>query len=558
MNGGDAAVRLLLRLKWRGFWRRQARRLRTGKGLLLALPGALLVVWWGAAFLIPSERSPLAARLGPELTEGLIQVLLAGLTLVTFANAFSFRGLYIPASEIETLFAAPLSRPALVRMRMAITLLRSAVGAVFGGCAAMRLASEPLFGFAGGFVAFVWIAVLGQGLSLLLGSAENRVAALFAKAPVGLLRSAGIACTAALLYGLIVEGPDMSPLTRSPLDWLRGISQAPLLGALLAPFWPFARAVAATSAAEFWPAFGGAVAILGASLAAVAQSTVDYRETALATSAELARRLARMRRGLGAGGVQAKRLPLSWRTPWLFGRGPFGAIAFAKSASILRKARAGVVFAVMVMAAVTFFASRHVERPADAWGAAALVAGFGTFYLTLGLRYDFREELDHLGAIRAWPLASWRIFAATLAPQVLLVSLFVDAGVAFVLARAGEIDARFALLALAVTLAVSVWVAIDNIVFLLAPTRSAPGNDGVLQNAGRSLLLGMLRSLTMLAVVAAAAAPSLVAIQIFGAELDFAFGIGAASALAVLGACAVASVALGGWALARFDVSRER
>jgi hypothetical protein len=58
--------------------------------------------------------------------------------------------------------------------------------------------------------------------------------------------------------------------------------------------------------------------------------------------------------------------------------------------------------------------------------------------------------------------------------------------------------------------------------------------------------------------VAAAAAPSLIAIQIFGAEPDFAFGIGAASALTVLAACAVASVALGGWALARFDVSRER
>jgi len=558
LNGGDAAARLLLRLKWRGFWRRQARRLRTGKGLLLALPGALLALWWGAVVLIPSERSGLATRLGPESTEGLIQLLLAGLTLITFANAFAFRGLYIPASEIETLFAAPLSRPVLVRMRMAITLARSAFGALLGGCAAMRMASEPLFGLAGGFVAFVWIAVLGQGLSLLLGSAENRLAAWVAKTPVGLLRTAGIACTAALLYGLVVDAPDASDLSRNPLDWLRGASQAPVLGVVLAPFWPFARAVGATSAAEFWPAFAGAVAILGASLAAVAQSRVDYRETALATSAELARRLARMRRGLGAGGVQARRLPLSWRTPWLFGRGPFGAIAFAKSASILRKARAGVLFALFVMAAVTFFASRQVESSAEAWSSALLVAGFGTFYLTLGLRYDFREELDHLGAIRAWPLASWKIFAATLAPQVLLVSLFVDAGVAVVLARAGALDARFALLALAVVLAVSVWVAIDNIVFLLAPTRSAPGNDGVLQHAGRSLLLGMLRSLTMLAVVAAAAAPSLIAIQLFGAEPEFAFGVGAASALAVLCACAVGCVALGGWVLARFDVSRER
>ena len=42
-----------------------------------------------------------------------------------------------------------------------------------------------------------------------------------------------------------------------------------------------------------------------------------------------------------------------------------------------------------------------------------------------GLRFDFREELDRMATLRAWPLAPWRIFLFVVLPQAMLVSILV-------------------------------------------------------------------------------------------------------------------------------------
>lgn len=554
----DPAARLLLRLKWRGFWRKQWRRVRTPSGAVLALVGGALGALWLASLSLSMFRSG-PARLGADEVELLAQLALAVIVVITLSTSLSFRGLYVPAGEIETLFSAPLSRPSLIRMRLAVALVRSGLGAAFAGLGAARLGSSPLYAFAGAFSAFLWAPILGQGVAIALGGAENRLAARLARAPHRALR---MALVGALLIGLVMlvtQDPRASdaPL-RTPLEQLRQLAEQPVVAALLSPFWPWARAISATGPAEFWPAFALCVALMAATLFAVGNLRVDFRETALATAADVARRLARMRRGLGAGGVEARRLPLEWRTPWLFGRGPFGAIAYRKTASILRRARGGLVFGAVVMAAVTLFASQWAGPAGGGYRAALLVAGFGAFYLSLGLRYDFREELDALPAIRAWPLAPWKIFLATIAPQVALVSLLVAAGVLITLARAGELDLRFAPLTLLIALLVATWVCIDNLAFLLAPTRAAPGHDGVLQHMGRSIVLAVLRSLTMAAALAAAAAPVAVCVQLLGWSLESALPLGLSAAAGVLSVEIAALVAAGGLALARFDVARER
>ncbi len=553
-----SAARLLLRLKWRGFWRKQWRRVRTPSGALLALLGGALAVLWLASLSLPMfRRGP--TRLGADDAELLAQFALAVIVVIALSTSFSFRGLYVPAGEIETLFSAPLSRPTLIRLRLAVALARSALGASFAGLGATRLGGSPHYAFAGAFTAFLWAPILGQGVAIALGGAENRLAARVARAPHRALR---MALFAGLLLGflsLLSHDPRASDLPeRAPLEYLRQLAENPLVAAFLAPFWPWARAVSATGPSEFWPAFALCLAIVAATLAVVANLRVDFRETALATSADMARRLARMSRGLGAGGVEARRLPLAWRTPWLFGRGPFGAVAFRKTASILRRARGGVLFGCVVIAAVTLFASQWLDPAGGGFQSALLVTAFGAFYLSLGLRYDFREELDTLPAIRAWPLAPWKIFLATIAPQIGLISVLVAAGAAFTLWRAGELDLRFAALAMLIGLLVATWVGIDNLAFLLAPTRAAPGHDGVLQHMGRSIVLALLRSLTMAAALAAAAAPVLICVQLLGWSLQSALPWGLLGAAGVLVVEVAALVAAGGLALARFDVARER
>jgi hypothetical protein len=557
MNG-DAALLLLLRFKWRGFWRKQWRRLRTPSGILLALlGGGVLALWLFSMVFQFGRRGP--RGLAVEDAELVIQCALLALVTLTASTALSFRGLHIPASEIETLFAAPVSRAAMIRMRLAVALVRSAVGALFVGLGASRLATWPLYGFAGAFLALLWIPVLSQGLSILFGDAENRLAARLANGPSRVLRLLVLAAVVLFVVSLLdAPSASLDGAAFDPLAMLRRLAENPFASALLSLFWPWARAVAATSAGEFWPAFGACVGIFGLTVAAVSNLRVDFRETALATSADLAKRLARMRRGLGAGGVEARRLPLAWRTPWLFGRGPFGAIAFRKSASILRKARGGLLFGVLIIAAVSFFALRLVEEPDEALNAALMVAVFGTFYLSLGLRYDFREELDVLVSIRAWPLAPWRIFLATITPQIALVSALVLCGVTAVFLRTGGFDARAFALMGGVVLVVAAWVALDNVAFLLAPNRAAPGQDGMLQNAGRSLVLALLRSIALVIVLTAAAAPTLVAVKIFSVPPATAWVLGAVSGAGVLAVQLVLLVVAGGLALRRFDVGRDR
>lgn len=553
----DPPAALLLRLKWRGFWRKQWRRVRTPGGALLALLGGGLALAWTAS-LAYSMVQPGPRYVAADDAELIVQAGLAVIVLITLSGSLSFRGLYVPAGEIETLFSAPLSRPALIRMRLSVALARSALGALIAGLGASRLGVWPGYAFCGAFTAFLWAPILGQGAAILLGDAENRVAARLARAPHRALR-------AALLGGLVIgvavllsQTPEQfGEQTRTPLSLLRQFADHPLAAALLAPFWPWARAVSATSAAEFWPAFALCLVILGGSLALVANLRVDFRETALATSADMARRLARMRRGLGAGGVEARKLPLGWRTPWLFGRGPFGAVAYRKCASIMRCARGGLLFGAVVIGAVTLFAMRLVEQPGEVWHAALMVAAFGTFYLSLGLRYDFREDLDAMPAIRSWPLAPWKIFVATIAPQVVLVTALVAAGVLITLARSSALDARAGVLVAVLALVVATWVSIDNVAFLIAPTRLAPGHDGMLQNVGRSLVLALLRSATMLVALAAAAAPAMVAVTLFDWPVEEVWPLAAACGAVVLLAEWILLVVFGGLALRRFDVARE-
>lgn len=554
----EPAALLLLRLKWRGFWRKQWRRVRTPSGALLALlGGALGTLWLASLSMSMFRRGP--ARLGADEVELLAQAALAVIVVITLSTSLSFRGLYVPATEIETLFSAPLSRPTLIRMRLVVALARSGLGACFAGLGASRLGSSPLYAFAGAFTAFLWAPILGQGVAIALGGAENRLAARLARAPHRALRIALIAGLLFGLVGLLSQAPDASQSpARAPLEFLRQVAERPVVSALLAPFWPWARAVSATGPEEFWPAFALCAAILAATLAVVGGLRVDFRETALATSADMARRLARMRRGLGAGGVEARRLPLAWRTPWLFGRGPFGAIAFRKTASILRRARGGLVFGGVVIAVLTVFASNWSEPAGGGMRSALLVAAFGAFYLSLGLRYDFREELDALASIRSWPLAPWKIFLATIAPQIALISLLVAGGVLLTLVRADDLDLRFAGLSVLIGLLVATWVCIDNLAFLLAPTRSAPGHDGVLQHMGRSIVLALLRSVTMAAALAAAAAPVLVCVHLLGWTMESALPLGLVGAALVLCVEVAALIAAGGLALARFDVARER
>ncbi|MCY3003665.1 MAG: hypothetical protein NTV21_17855 [Planctomycetota bacterium] len=480
------------------------------------------------------------------------------LSLLTFTNSFSLRGLYLQPNEIETLFSAPVSRPDLIRYRLRSAIARSLFGSLFFGWMFARRAPVPAFAFSGAVVAMLTLPMVGQAFSLVLGDAENRFAGKLAKLPWRVLTMVSVFLAIggyfATMRGGVLERAEGRGFSYLASVW----AEHPLARALRLPFTPWVRSISAVDLVHFVPWFAACVAIAIGLWLAVPRIPVDFRELSLETSADVARRLSRARRGLGATQGSASAATRSWRTPWLAGRGPFGAVAWRKAVSILRKSRTsfvvgGLIVALVSVLSVTVFATDG----RDAFASAVFVAGFGTFYLCIGLRFDFREDLELVGLVRSWPIAPWKVFLATLLPETLLVSVMITLGVAGVAIYRQDPDPRLALLVAVVPLAVLVWTSIDNATFLFAPVRTNAAQDGALQNAGRAMMLMVMRMIGLAIAIGLAVIPY--AIAAFALELPSV----AAVAVGILGGLPIVLVEVGllvlagGAVLRRFDVARD-
>jgi len=473
--------------------------MRTWKGAVFSLVGLAIFVLWlghlGTLFL----REPL-----PVDEERLPQVVGIGaifLLLLAVSGALSHRGLFLPSDEIERLLSAPVSRSDLVRYRLRAAAVRSLLGGVIVGVMVMRRMPTPLYGFLGALLWMQTVPVVQQLAAILFGGLEHRAGRFLAR--VGRLLWP-------LLFVVLVSLILGSLTDLSLARWFEATFgvvpaevdpwQHPFVVALSRPFLPWAYMMGATDLPTFvlWAAV--CALILQALTELTARLPVDFRELSLETSASVAARLRRARSGGGVAASKVSSRAVERRVPWLFGRGPAGAVAWRKTGSILRKARGTVLVSVLVLGFVSFVAFA-VAPEEPGWVGAVFIAGLGTLYLCAGLRFDFREELDRMEVIKAWPLGPTRLFLATLLPETVFVSLLVGAAIGLHALVAGTFHPATLGVVAAVPAVVLAWVALDNAVFLFAPVRVVPGHEGALQNAGRGIVLLFLR-LLMLAALA--------------------------------------------------------
>ncbi|MBK7641540.1 MAG: hypothetical protein IPJ19_00595 [Planctomycetes bacterium] len=563
---GPPALRLLLRLKLRGAVRAQVRRLRSPRNWIFLLVGVVLLLAWTGYFLFLPRLG--GARLSdPEANLAWTSLVILVMSALTLIGSFNHRGLYLPRQEIELAFSAPVSRSDLVRYRMLTNLLRSLIAGVVVGFGAARRLPNPTYAFLGTFALLMFLPILGQATAILLGDAENRWARLASKLPTRTLSVVG-AFGLVLIVVYLATGQDealseLLPGSEAGPIQAQAWFQSGLVQALILPVQPWVRAINAETAGEFLQWFGLCAAIWAASFELTARLPVDFRELSLATSADIARRLQRLRRGgAGVGGSKAEKLALTWRVPWLLGRGPFGAIAWIKFVAMLRKARGTLLFSVLVVAfvAVGFPLLMHMEGPDVELFGAVMIAAVGSMYLSAGLRFDFRQDLELMDLVKTWPVASSRIFLATLLPEVLLISALLAAAI---LVRSALLGFHTAIVAVLLfqPLVTFAWLAVDNAVYLYSPVRFTPGQEGALQHMGRSLLLMMLRLTLLGGVLALAGGPAVGLMYTadgLGLEEGLARAIAIGYAWGVLFALDVALVFAGGWILRRFDVARDR
>ncbi len=568
---GHPALGLLFWLKLRGGLRLQVRKLRRPSSWIFLAVGAVLVLGWlGLVFLGRGVSS--TPLLSPSLLRFGVDLGLTVLVVLTLVGAFQFRGLYLPKEEIELVFSAPLQRSQLVRYRLGTNLFRSLFAALLFGFLAARRMPQPQFAFVGTLMMMLTVPIIGQGIALLLGEGENRLAKFARKMP---LRIVSIVLGALVGYGVVLlmvsDGDSVPQMLRAEDGIFARLADMPILRAVLLPVAPWGRMITATSAGEFLPWFALTVGIWIVLYELVVRAKIDYRELSLATSAEIAKRISMARRGGWSANKSRVMQPVkSSGAPWLFGRGGFGAIAWLETTSMFRRARGTLILSFLLLTLLVIL-SRNMgndsgdeveDARASLMAGTVLISLLGTAYLCAGLKFDFRGRLEQMDLVKAWPLAPWRIFLATILPEALLVSTFL---VVAVVGRALWIGTYHPLLVGVVLfqpLIVLTWVALDNAVFLHSPVRYAPGQESALQNMGRSIVLMLLRGIVLLIAVAVALAPA----AGVGFTLRFALETTQETAIAVaagvgwLGILAVDCGLLwfGGRMLSRFDVARDR
>jgi hypothetical protein len=122
--------------------------------------------------------------------------------------------------------------------------------------------------------------------------------------------------------------------------------------------------------------------------------------------------------------------------------------------------------------------------------------GFVLIWLTILLagtfRFDFRADLDHIDTLKTLPLSSVAIAAGQLAVPVGLLGTLQVVTLS-VLGVAGALEPGAAVAAcLGAPLATFLWLATDNFVFLLAPSR-APAGAIDFQAVGRQAVLMLVK-----------------------------------------------------------------
>jgi hypothetical protein len=568
------ALWLLQKRKLAGVFRKQVRRAKTLKGAMLALTGILVLGLWLASFLFGTLARNVSGRTQPgafQYSTDLVQVAIAALTMINILASLGFRGLFIPKEEIELLFSAPVSRADVVRYRLLVNFGRTLFGSLIFAAVATRSAPVPLYAFLGAFLAMQTIPVLGQSFSILAGDAENRF---FAKAPRRLFKIAGIAgffVFVMIAVALFATEKDSFRKFVQQLvnDGGTGVLQLPVVKALTSFARPWALAITAQSAGQFLLWFGVSLAIWVAMFELAARLPVDFRELSLETSADWAKRLNRVRRGGGAAShAPVSKSTIGWNVPWVAGRGRFGALAWRKLASMVRKSRTALTVSIIILLVAGVglpMLMQHGNRNNPEPFITIMITVVGMMYLCNGLRFDFREDLDKMEFLKTCPVSGWKIFVATLLPETLLVSLLIFLVHAIRYTVEGRLDPILFFIIPTTPLLTFIWIAVDNIAYLFAPVRPVAGQDTMLQNAGKAFIMMIVRMLAIALFIALAAIPyiswkivcSIANIHISESWPAIDFAIALTGIPIAFGEAAILAW-VGGVMIRRFDVAFDR
>jgi hypothetical protein len=523
--------------------RRVGRTLKSVKGALLFAFGFAVVTLW----LAPSVwQAMVMPRTDPRVVLEWGPVFLLASVILTVVTSGGDKAITFTPAEVDFLFSGPFTRRQLLTYKLA----KSAGGILFSSLllsfVLLRHARSWPAAFLGLTFAMLFLQMVGVASTLVGQSVGERA---YTRGRRVVLAVAVVAALAWLVPTLAAGG---GPTGRPAFDGLVKSLRGSTVGSvILAPLDVFPR-LFVTGA--WWPAglrdAGLALAMNAALITLVYALDADYLEAAAARSQATYERMRRLRQGgIGAAaGIPSKSRWAMPRLPYWGGAGP---VAWRQGTTALRNSRNLLLILLLVTIAVgPVVLMAHRERGAAAGSVVGAMAWM-TLLVGAWLRFDFRGDLDQMDHLKSLPASAWAISAGQLAAPTVLMTLCHGLIVASAVAATRRLDPVL-LIAAAVSLPFNAMLfAVENLIFLLVPTR-ATANPTDFQGYGRQILVLFVKGVIVLVAGGLAGLAGLLAYKLTGS-----WGATATAAAITLTAEAAALVPLVAVAFDRFDVSRD-
>ncbi len=559
-----AALWLLIRLQIKGWFRSFGRNLRTVKGILLGLVGLFFFLSWMASLVpylfLPEQDLSGAVDLrlyGPPvlLLYCLAQVLLSS----------GERTIYFTPAEINFLFCGPFSRRQILSYKITIQLLLGLLSTVFLTVLFRPHAHSLLTAFLGVALAAMFMQLFRMFVSLL---AITLGTSLYTRGRK--LVFLGLVVLVAVL--LVQAG---WPAAR--VGWQQWLGEVHDTWTWWIVTLPFRAFIEVFIAHRIWPdlilATSASIVVNLLLLIGIIALDAQYLETAATSSERTYAALQRLRRGglAAAGPVGGRvrfRLPMF---PWWAGVGP---IFWRQLTTALRTlGRLVGAFSVFLLSLIgplliIAFQDQNPWALGPELGVPVLVM---TALLSPLLPFDFRGDIDRMAVLKTLPVHPLGIALGQILTPVLLATLLQW----FLLLAIGLLASwRHYQLTGAVFTAETfqqpgaiAWAAcffyappinflvfgLENVVFLLFPTRVMAASPGDFQAMGRNIVYTLFKMFTLAVVRLAATAAGLLAYFLTGASRVAA----AAAGWPIVFVAGLGMVPLVGLAFYSFDVGRD-
>lgn len=475
----NAALFLLLRLRFGGWWRRLRRNVGTVRGAVFVVAGLLMTGCWVSALLFsPRDTAPA----DEEQVRRFVPLFLLGYCLLTALTSARDRSLTFSPAEVNFLFAAPFTRRQILLYKIVAAALGTLLSSLVFSVLARGYATSFVAAFIAMFLALLFLQLFGIAVALL--SETIGVQASDARRKLGFVLVGLVAAAV-----LVSVGRDFFGLR--PMQWLERAEASPVVRVLLLPFQSFADAF---TAKQLWPDLTQRVLLCllidGILLAIVLLLDAHYLEAASAASERVYRRLERMRAGpaaaMSSGGNARFTLP-DWPR-W----GGVGPLAWRQALTALRNLK-GLAFIVLTFGCflVVPFAVQREEQPVSALlprTMSGTIFGMSILLMQL-LSFDFRGDLDRMEVLKSLPIPPLRVALGQLFTPVAMACVLQGSSFAVIQVTLGGLGEYLVAILLFLPLFNLLLFGVMNLLFLWFPTRLTPSTAGDFQMMGRQAML---------------------------------------------------------------------